>query len=267
MRAFVRVANASEKVFYYLSKLGSVSMTATRLSLAVSPRLAFGLVSRAKVAGQDFYFRPMLAAELYMALGIWEPYVVSKFKPSRGSTVIDVGAHIGYYALRMSKLVGPDGLIVAIEPDPRNYDLLTKNVARNRLSNIITLNIAVGDKNNAGEFMLARNSLFSQLASTKSKDYLRVAELEIMTLDRICEEFDIRKVDWLKVDVEEGASSVIRGGTSVLRKKVQMIVEAPDSRTLDLIRSLGYVLRKLEPSKGPRGYYYGWNPNRESSGE
>ena len=77
-----------------------------------------------------------------------------------------------------------------------------------------------------------------------------------MTLDRICEEFDIGKVDWLKVDVEEGASSVIRGGTCVLRTPVQIIVEAPDSRTLDLIRSLGYVLRKLEPSKGPRGYYY-----------
>ena len=58
---------------------------------------------------------------------------------------------------------------VAIEPDPRNYDLLTENVARNRLSNIITLNIAVGDKNTAGEFMLAQNSLFSQFASTKSK--------------------------------------------------------------------------------------------------
>jgi FkbM family methyltransferase len=40
--------------------------------------------------------------------------------------VVDVGAHIGAHSLRVAKIVGPNGLVVAIEPEPRNFKTLLK---------------------------------------------------------------------------------------------------------------------------------------------
>ena|SRR5437868_1400172 len=53
-----------------------------------------------------------------------------------GATVLDVGAYIGTHTLAFSKLVGSEGRVVAIEPQPKTFELLTKNVFANRLTNV-----------------------------------------------------------------------------------------------------------------------------------
>src|SRR6185312_12382199 len=45
-----------------------------------------------------------------------------------GSVVIDVGANIGHYTLRLAQLVGPEGRVYAFEPMPKTFDLLCRNV-------------------------------------------------------------------------------------------------------------------------------------------
>ena len=49
-----------------------------------------------------------------------------------GMTVVDIGAHIGYYTCQFSRLVGPDGGVVSFEPHPRNYELLERNTRGRR---------------------------------------------------------------------------------------------------------------------------------------
>ncbi|MEW5773297.1 MAG: FkbM family methyltransferase [Thermodesulfobacteriota bacterium] len=46
-----------------------------------------------------------------------------------GDLVVDVGANIGAYVLLESRLTAPGGRVAALEPDPRNLDLLRRNVA------------------------------------------------------------------------------------------------------------------------------------------
>ena len=41
-----------------------------------------------------------------------------------GDTIIDVGAHIGEYTLLGAKLTGTKGSIIAIEPDPRDCEII-----------------------------------------------------------------------------------------------------------------------------------------------
>ena len=48
-----------------------------------------------------------------------------------GNVVLDIGAHIGYYALMFAKLVGPHGKVFAFEPEPGNFAILEKNVRVN----------------------------------------------------------------------------------------------------------------------------------------
>lgn len=50
-----------------------------------------------------------------------------------GSTIWDVGAHVGYHTLSFAKLVGDRGKVISFEPNPYNYARLLSNVTRNRL--------------------------------------------------------------------------------------------------------------------------------------
>jgi len=63
-----------------------------------------------------------------------------------GFNFIDVGAHIGRYSFPIAKLLGENGLVIAIEPDSRAFKALTKGIELNNLRNVIALNIALGHR-------------------------------------------------------------------------------------------------------------------------
>ena len=50
--------------------------------------------------------------------------------------MFDVGPHNGYFTLKAAQLVGPEGLVVAVEASPINYHLVKKQIACNGLSNV-----------------------------------------------------------------------------------------------------------------------------------
>ena len=61
-----------------------------------------------------------------------------------GMDVIDVGANIGTHTLFFAAAVGPQGSVVAIEPQRVVDHMLTANVALNSLLNVVTLHTACG---------------------------------------------------------------------------------------------------------------------------
>jgi len=65
---------------------------------------------------------------------------------SRGMNVIDIGAHIGAYTILVAEKVGKDGKVIAIEPEPKNYEQLLKNIQLNHFENVIPPNIALADQ-------------------------------------------------------------------------------------------------------------------------
>lgn len=54
-----------------------------------------------------------------------------------GTTVVDIGANVGYYTLVLAKQIGPAGKVIAIEPDPSNMSLLRRNLQLNHLDNVL----------------------------------------------------------------------------------------------------------------------------------
>ena len=92
---------------------------------------------------------------------VWEPFETRVFKAlcRSSSTVIDIGANIGWYSLVASSCVGPDGLILALEPEPHNFSLLRRNLARNRVGNVIARQVAVTDKTGSGSLFLSRENM------------------------------------------------------------------------------------------------------------
>jgi FkbM family methyltransferase len=61
-----------------------------------------------------------------------------------GDTVVDVGAHIGYFSVLAGRIVGPEGRVYAFEPEPGNYRRLRDHLAQNGLRQVQSFNVALG---------------------------------------------------------------------------------------------------------------------------
>ncbi len=90
------------------------------------------------------------------AFGSYEPHFAELFallvRP--GDRCVDVGANVGVHTVRLARLAGPDGEVIAIEPDPGVIARAGRNVALNNLSNVRLRNAAASDK--PGEMRLYR---------------------------------------------------------------------------------------------------------------
>ena len=70
--------------------------------------------------------------------GTYEPnsLFISQQLLSKGFVFFDVGANVGVFTLAVSKLIGPEGLIIAFEPSGREYRLFEENLSLNHLPNV-----------------------------------------------------------------------------------------------------------------------------------
>jgi FkbM family methyltransferase len=156
-----------------------------------------------------------------------ESHIVGRFAPKKGDIVIDIGAHIGRYTITSSKQVGNTGKVVAIEADPDNFEILKRNIALNKLTNVLPLNYAVFSTR-------TRMKLFEQSASAKynslmlaraakTKNYI---EVNADTLDSILNQNGIDNVNWIKIDVEGAEFEVLKGSTKTLSgEDVSLFIE------------------------------------------
>lgn len=62
--------------------------------------------------------------------------VVAALRIPRGSTVIDLGAGVGYFTWRLAKRVGPDGKVIAVDIQPEMLDMLAKNMSKRGIGNV-----------------------------------------------------------------------------------------------------------------------------------
>lgn len=56
-----------------------------------------------------------------------------------GATILDIGAHIGSFAVPIAKNIGPEGSLICVEPDPQNFARLAQNIALHDLQNRVKL--------------------------------------------------------------------------------------------------------------------------------
>lgn len=187
--------------------------------------------------------------------GAWEPEVTRVLTPTvkQGMTVIDIGAHIGYYTLLFAKSVGPSGRVFSFEPHPNNFDLLCKNVQLNKLMQVQTFNQAVFS--HMGEITISvpddqPNSGNGSACIDKGVQQFRVRAI---SLDAFCEKFTVRP-DVIKMDVEGAEYEVLRGAEQVIaqcRPKLLIELHHFDGNLAahpvpDLVSGWGYHIDWLE---------------------
>lgn len=76
----------------------------------------------------------------------WEPRLLA------GQVIFDIGAHVGFYTLLGSVLIGASGRVSSFEPLPANVGFLLEHLALNRLQNVTVIEAAVSDESHASRF-------------------------------------------------------------------------------------------------------------------
>lgn len=130
------------------------------------------------------------------------------------SIIIDVGANIGVTALIGSFCV-PSGAVYAVEPSPRAIGCLRRMIELNGLENCKPINAAMGERPGKSRFV-EREFLAGSHMSVAGDDYGAAIEVEVTTLDLLAEQFNLGRVDLVKVDVEGFELDVLKGAAHVI---------------------------------------------------
>ena len=143
----------------------------------------------------------------------------------RGDVIIDVGAHIGSYAIPIANMISQSGLVVAIEPSPI-IRYLKENAQINGLKNIIILQkVAYSSRCSVSFKFNALDPLISGLSSTSNGNNIKlIAE----PLDEMLSELSIspkQRYKLLIMDVEGAEAEVLKGAYHTIKNTEYVIVE------------------------------------------
>lgn len=184
-----------------------------------------------------------------------------------GMVFLDVGAHVGYYARKASKLVGQSGKVIAFEPHPKTFAILSENLANSK--NVTPLQLAVAEQEGTAELhdylmMSASGSLhydeslrnLQKSQITRSDIAPRIAEdfpvqtfvVRTTTIDTCLSEQNIEQIDVVKMDIEGAELSALRGMQQTINQSpnLKLIMEynpqALKTSDIDPVEALKAVL-------------------------
>ena len=131
-----------------------------------------------------------------------------------GQTFIDIGAHVGYYTLLASRLVGEPGIVHAFEPDSENFAILEKNIKAAGCVNVFPMNAAVSTRTGmANLYVNPKNSGDNRLFYPEA-DWRKV-QVETICLDDFFSAYSGR-IDFVKCDAQGHEPSILRGAREML---------------------------------------------------
>jgi len=146
--------------------------------------------------------------------------------PAMPQVIIDAGANVGlsavFYANRF-----PDARIIAIEPEPSNYEMLKKNTAP--YPNITTVHAALWKENGALRLLDTGggNTTF-QVGEINQLSAAERGVVRSVTLKTLMEQLGIAHIDYLKMDVEGAEKEIFEHATPWIDRVGTIGVELHD---------------------------------------
>jgi len=192
-----------------------------------------------------YYYRRQIAKGKFFTD---EPeYEILNALVSSGNWVIDIGANIGHYTKKLSELVGPCGRVIAIEPVPDTFMLLSSNTQQFRYQNITLLNLAVSDKSSVVSMNIPR---YDNGMRNYYEAHLVEGDgiLNVMAIPLDFIQF-AHPVSLVKMDAEGHELKVLEGMRILLKRDNPILIIETFSKTVeDYLGDLGYVPERLNCS-------------------
>ena len=168
--------------------------------------------------------------------------ILSLIRP--GDCVWDIGAHHGYVSRAVSRAVGPQGHVYALEPSRYNFALLRRHAAWNAPGNLTPMNVGVAAAPGRVEFGGAGSSQTFRIGGGTER--VELTSLEVMT-------GALRAPDVVKLDVEGAEGETLRAGARHLPPSAALIVSIHSLQDYGAtVQALGAVGFALWLSEGVR---------------
>jgi FkbM family methyltransferase len=153
----------------------------------------------------------------------------------KGITVVDIGAHHGFYTILAAKKVGPSGCVIAFEPSPRERLKLSSHLKLNRCKNVKVEPFALASQDGEAIFFLVQGSSTrcNSLRRPAISESMEGIMVNTMTLDNYLKKEEIFRVDFVKMDVEGAELDVLKGASELLSRNPRPVImaEVYDIRT------------------------------------
>jgi len=249
-----------------------IAIARTVSSVVLGLRRLRGLPAQARVKRGGVWWSLDLTEgidfSIYL-LGGFEPRTLRLYstlvKP--GDTVLDIGANIGAHTLPLAQLVGAGGRVIAFEPTRYAIAKLKANAALNpelKERVCICQAMLVGDSKDGLEREIYSSwPLFSQENQLHPLHGGRLMETQgarALTLDQAFADLNVKRVNFIKLDVDGNEHSVLAGAQGTLRSHHPSILmelspylyeSAPQKfdELLQMLAGLGYSLKDADSGK------------------
>lgn len=176
-----------------------------------------------KKVGKNLNFNPIkniyeiygFKSIVYPDTGVFPDFLNLKkiFKKSNYKNIFDLGAFIGDTAYPLFKIFDPEK-VYAFEPDPDNFEILKENIQLNHLEEIvIPIEQGVGKKD--GYFYIQKAGAGSEIKKQKDENSVKV---KVTTIDNFVKKNKIKKVDFIKMDIEGAEFDALKGAVKTLKR-------------------------------------------------
>lgn len=178
--------------------------------------------------------------------------LLRKYIPE-GGLVVDIGAYIGDHTVFYAECVGPQGAVIAMEPNPEAFECLKYNTSTT--TNVYPFQVAASDK--PGHIGLATDTNAGATHATKGTD-IQCADIDSMGLTRC---------DFMKFDCEGMEPQALYGALQTINKYRPVLLIEINYQALnrqgtsakvifDILDSIGYNYRNIYLSQLMNGDQY-----------
>ncbi len=162
-----------------------------------------------------------------------------------GSTVIDVGANVGFFSRRFARWVREGGRVLAIEPAPDNYRALERAMARGNTATRVEVIQAVATES-PGTRYLELNPYHP--GDHKIGD--EGLEVAAVTVDGLMAERNCPPVSLIKLDVQGAEYQVLSGSRETIQRFHPVLFMEVDDEALRRLGSSAEEVLTLTTDQG-----------------
>jgi FkbM family methyltransferase len=172
-------------------------------------------------------------------------------------TVVDIGAHVGVFALWAATWY-PANHLICVEPSSESFTILRRNCADNHLTNVNLVQCAcagyTGTSRLYSRGQLSMNTLYTRDGLGSS--FQELERVPVISLDDLLAKFHIKNVGLLKLDCEGAEYEVLMSASeATLRRCKHIVLEYHLGLTTTLPHALACFL-------GEKGFEVAIHPPR-----
>lgn len=149
------------------------------------------------------------------------------YQPRAGDVILDVGAGKGEDTIAFSRAVGPGGRVIAIEAHPVTFRCLRLFCELNRLHNVEPMHLAIVDRD--GPVAIGTTEAWQGNGIARGEEQGSVL-VPGVTLDEMAERANLKRIDFLKMNIESAEIRAIQGMGKTLRMTRSLCISCHDFR-------------------------------------